>query len=215
MVDIVACTSAQVLESLTISPALDMFRPAEKQHAALIDIAQDAATDPLCCVSMARDDDASVNDDASVDTVVGEVVVGYASFHPPTDVETWGDDETGQLVELGAVEVDPSYRGQRLAQRLLEASFAGGRFDHTVVFATMYVWHYDLKRTVMTPYQYKRMLERLYRGIGMEPFRTSDPEIRADPANQLMARVGPHCPPHIKTEFDRLRSQDLLNFSAF
>lgn len=200
MVDIVACTSAETLEPLHISPALDMFRPPQKQQAALVDIAQDAATDPLCCVSMARD---------------GEALVGYASFHPPTDVETWGDDETGQLVELGAVEVDPSYRGQRLAQRLLEASLAGGRFDHTVVFATMYVWHYDLKRTAMTPYQYKRMLERLYRGIGMEPFRTSDPEIRADPANQLMARVGPTCPEHVRAEFDRLRSQDLLNFSAF
>lgn len=200
MVDIVACTSANTLEPLIVSPALDMFRPPQKQHAALIDIAQDAATDPLCCVSVAQD---------------GDTVVGYASFHPPTDVETWGDDETGQLVELGAVEVDPSYRGQRLAQRLLEASFAEGRFDHTVVFATMYVWHYDLKRTAMTPYQYKRMLERLYRGIGMESFRTSDPEIRADPANQLMARVGPACPPHVSAEFDRLRSQDLLNFSAF
>lgn len=200
MVDIVACTSAQSLESLNASSALDMFRQPHKQHAALVDIAQDAATDPLCCVTMAQDTD---------------TLVGYASFHPPTDVETWGDDETGQLVELGAVEVDPRYRGQRLAQRLLEASFAGGRFDHTVVFATMYVWHYDLKRTAMTPYQYKRMLERLYRGIGMEPYRTSDPEIRADPANQLMARVGVHCPAHVKAEFDRLRSQDLLSFSAF
>lgn len=200
MVDIVACTSANTLEPLVVSTALDMFRPPEKQHAALIDIAQDAANDPLCCVSVAQD---------------GDALVGYASFHPPTEVETWGDDETGQLVELGAVEVDPSYRGQHLAQRLLDASFAGERFDSTVVFATMYVWHYDLKRTAMTPYQYKRMLERLYRGIGMEPFRTSDPEIRADPANQLMARVGPNCPEHVRAEFDRLRSQDLLSFSAF
>jgi acetoin utilization protein AcuA len=200
MVNLTACTSADALAKLTISSALDMFRPPAKQLAALIDIAQDAATDPLCCVSSAE---------------LGGELVGYASFHPPTDVETWGDDQTGQLVELGAVEVDPTCRGQRLAQRLLEASFEGGRFDDTVVFATMYVWHYDLKRTSLTPYQYKRMLERLYRSIGMEPYRTSDPEIRADPANQLMARVGPNCPTNIKTEFDRLRAQDLLSFSAF
>ena len=75
MVDIVACTSAKTLEPLVVSTALDMFRPPEKQHAALIDIAQDAANDPLCCVSVAQD---------------GDALVGYASFHPPTEVETWG-----------------------------------------------------------------------------------------------------------------------------
>ncbi|MDZ7703245.1 MAG: GNAT family N-acetyltransferase [Trueperaceae bacterium] len=194
-VDIVTCSPARNFADLAISDALGMFRPAKQQKLALIDIADD----DKCCVSIARDDD---------------LVVGYAAFHPPTAVESWGGDRSGEIIELGAVEVDPSYRGQHLAQRLLEASFAGGRFDHTIVIATMYVWHYDLKQTGLSSLDYRRMLERLYQSVGMEPFRTSDPEIRSDPANQLMARIGPNCPSDVRQEFDRLRSQQLAAFGV-
>lgn len=194
-VDIVTCSPARRFADLAVSDALGMFRPAKQQKLALIDIADD----DKCCVSIARD---------------GDLVIGYAAFHPPTAVESWGGDRTGEIIELGAVEVDPSYRGQHLAQRLLEASFAGGRFDHTIVIATMYVWHYDLKQTGLSTLEYRRMLERLYQSVGMEPFRTSDPEIRSDPANQLMARIGPNCPSDVRQEFDRLRSQQLAAFGV-
>lgn len=183
-----ACVARERLQALEPSAALNVFRPAPRQHAALMDLAGDAS----CCVSIARD---------------GERLVGYAVFHPPTEIETWGRDRTGKLIELGAVEVDPAYRGQRLAERLLELSFEGGRFDGTVVFATMYVWHYDLKRTGLSDFAYRRMLERLYRSVGMVPFRTNDPEIRSNAANALMARIGPDCPPEVVAEFDRLRTQ--------
>lgn len=186
--DIEACVSRAVLQALEPSGALNVFRPAAKQHAALMDMAEDAS----CCVSIARD---------------GARLVGYVVFHPPTEIESWGHDRTRRLIELGAVEVDPGYRGQRLAERLLEVSFADGRFDDTVVFATMYVWHYDLRRTGLSDFAYRRMLERLYRSAGMVPFRTSDPEIRSNAANALMARVGPDCPPEVLAEFDRLRTQ--------
>jgi acetoin utilization protein AcuA len=165
-----------------------MFRPAAEQHRALIALA-DA---PRCCVSILVDD--------------GEIV-GYAAFHPPSEGELWGGDRTGKLIELGAVEVDPRYRGQSLAKRLLQASFAGGRFDDTIVFATLYLWHYDLKHSGLDAFQYQQMLVRLYRSVGMERFRTSDPDIRLSQANALMARIGPACPPEVKAEFDRLRTQ--------
>ncbi len=192
-VGVLTCSPARAFAALTISSALGAFRPAKQQKLALIDIADD----DKCCVSVATDDDK---------------LIGYAAFHPPTAVESWGGDRTGELIELGAVEVDPGYRGQHLARRLLNASFAGGRFDHTIVIATMYVWHYDLEQTGLTALQYKRMLESLYQSVGMEMFRTSDPEIRSDPANQLMARVGPNCPSDVRREFDRLRSQQLAAF---
>lgn len=182
------CDSADSLATLYPSPALRIFRLPEKQHRALIEIAQEAR----CCVTTATDE---------------RQLVAYAAFHPPSEIETWGADRTGKLIELGAIEVDPAYRGQRLAQRLLELSFSQRRFDDTIVFATMYVWHYDMARTGLSDFQYKRMLEKLYRTVGMEPFATSDPDIRANAANQLMARVGPTCPEEIKREFDRLRLQ--------
>ena len=183
-----ACTAAEALARLEPHPSIDMFRPAAKQHQALVGIARDVQT----CVSVAVD---------------GATMVAYAAFHPPSDVESWGDDRTGRIIELGAVEVAPPYRGQHLAERLLAASFADGRFERTVVFATMYVWHYDLKRTGLNDFAYKRLLERLYRSAGFEPFNTADAEVRSSAANQLMARIGGDADPAVVEEFHRLRTR--------
>ncbi len=165
-----------------------MFRAPERQAEALADI----AGDPRGVVWIAEADGATV---------------GYAAFHPPGEVETWGEDRTGALIELGAIEVAPSVRGERLAERLLEAAFADGAFDDTVVFATQYVWHYDLARTGLRPFAYKRLLERLYGKAGLRSTPTSDPEIRSDAANALMVRIGPAAPEEVVREFHRLRTR--------
>jgi acetoin utilization protein AcuA len=182
------CLTPDALGALAPHPGIDMFRPAAKQHQALVGIARDAQS----CVSVGVDRDH---------------MVAYAAFHPPSDIESWGEDRTGKIIELGAVEVAPPYRGQRLAERLLGASFADGRFEATVVFATMYVWHYDLKRTGLNDFAYKRLLERLYRSAGFETFNTADAEVRSSSANQLMARVGSRADPAVVEEFHRLRTR--------
>lgn len=184
------CVVAQKLEPLVMDDTLDMFRKPQAQQVALLEIIAEGG-----CVTLA---------------VQGSTVVGYAAFHPPSEVESWGEDRTGKLIELGAVEVSARYRGQQLAERLLNDTFRTGIFDDTVVFATMYVWHYDLKRTGLTDFAYKRLLEKLYRKAGMVPFATTNPEIKSSAANQLMARVGPQVSPEVKAEFDRLRLQDVL-----
>src|SRR5690606_9351107 len=141
---------------------------------------------------------------AAVDAA-GRRLIGYAAFHRPSAIEPWGVDRSGSLIELGAVEVASGFRGLRLAERLLSAAFDGGRFDDTVVFATLYRWHYDLQRTGLGELGYRRMLERLYGSAGFVPLTTTDPEIGSHDANRLMARVGPRAAPAVIAEFDRLR----------
>lgn len=181
-----AGASPSYLASLRPDEGLDRFRPPAKQLAALVDI----ASDPKGWIVSAEE---------------GGRLVGYVAFHPPTEVESWGADTTGELIELGAIEVAPSLRGQNLAQRLLRASFEDGRYDGTVVFATLYSWHYDLSREGMTDLAYRRMLEKLYRSAGLEVFPTTDEEIRSSAANALMARIGPHTEDRVVDEFHRLR----------
>lgn len=180
--------SPELLAALTPHPDLDRFRQPEQQLEALVAI----AADPNGTVT------ALVRD---------TTLVGYAVFHPPTEIESWGFDRTGEIVELGAIEVAPGERGQRWAERLLAASFEGGRFDRTVVFATLYSWHYDLARSGLGDLAYRRMLERLYGSAGLELFATTDEEVRSSPANALMARVGPEAPEHVVAEFHRLRGR--------
>ena len=183
-----AQTSAATLGGMTPHPGLDTFRHPQAQLAALVDIAEEAGG----CVATAYD--SSQNQ-----------LVGYAAFHRPSPVETWGEDRTGRLIELGAVEVAPGMRGLRLAERLLAAAFADGRFDDTVVFATLYRWHYDLARTGLGELGYRRMLERLYASVGLVPMPTDDVEVGSDHANRLVARIGPHAQPAVVDEFQRLR----------
>ncbi len=187
-VNVETCVTPARLLGLVPHGSLDVFRPPNQQHEALLEI----SADRRCCVTIA---------------VQEGTLVGYASFHPPSAIESWGEDRTGELIELGAVEVSPTVRGQRLAERLLAESFGTGRFDATIVFATMYVWHFDLARTGLSDLAYKRLLQRLYQGAGMTEVATSDQEIRSSPANALMARRGPDCPQAVADEFDRLRKR--------
>lgn len=185
---LVACAEPHDIAKLEPDPDLDAFRPAHLQLAALVDIAKD----PRGCVTIAVADD-------------GRTLAGYVAFHPPSPIETWADDRSGALIELGAVEVASSHRGSKLAERLLAASFEGGRFEHTVVFATLYRWHYDLERTGLGELGYRRMLERLYASAGFEPVATTDPEITSHRANRLMVRVGSKADQEVVAEFERLR----------
>ncbi|MFA5550770.1 MAG: GNAT family N-acetyltransferase [Trueperaceae bacterium] len=185
---IVVAAAPELLGSLTPNAQLDRFREPRQQLQALQSIAQD--------------------EQGTVTALVrGSELLGYAVFHPPTEIEAWGHDRTGRILELGAIEVAPAERGQRWAERLLQASFADGRFDHTVVFATLYSWHYDLARSGLGDLAYRRMLERLYRSAGLELFATTDEEVRSSPANALMARIGQDAPEHVVAEFHRLRGR--------
>ena len=185
---ITVCAAAAAIEALEPDPDLDAFRPPHAQLLALADIARD----PDGCVTIAVGAD-------------GGTLVGYAAFHRPSAVETWAEDRSGRLIELGAVEVASSHRGEKVAERLLAAAFAGGRFDDTVVFATLYRWHYDLERTGLGELGYRRMLERLYASAGFVPVATNDPEIVSHGANRLMVRVGARADPGAVAEFERLR----------
>lgn len=181
------CVSADRFGQLGFSQELDTFRPPERQRAALASI----ASEPESCVSVAMQD---------------FEVVAYASFHPPAPPERWSEDRTGRLLELGAIEVTPGLRGGRVAERLLEHSFASGRFDATIVLALIYVWNFDLRRVPLGALGYRRLLERLYGKVGFERFSTDDPEVLASPANALMARIGSQASADVKAEFHRLRT---------
>jgi len=163
-------------------PALKNFRPAKRQHQALIEL----AGDPDGCVTIATD---------------GERILAYAAFQRPEAFERWGKDETGGVYELGAIEVAPECRKRGLAKRLLEETFKTGRFDDKVVVAALYYWHYDLGSSGLSAYAYKEMLERLYKSVGFVPFTTDDPDIFPYVENALLARIGERAPKEVVESF--------------
>lgn len=173
------------IRALKMDPGLKSFRPPERQKQALIGIAEL----PEGRVIIARQ---------------GDLLVGYVAFHPPEPFERWGNPRTPGVIELGAVEVGPQWRGSGLAKRLIQLAFDDGYFEDYIVLATEYYWHWDLKGTGLDPWQYRHIMEKVMGSAGLLPRLTDDPDIASHPANMLVVRVGSRVGSELREAFERM-----------
>ena len=167
---------------------LNIFRPPERQHEALLELVKSERG--LVSAAFAT-----------------EQTVAYVAFQLPDSFEYWSKDPSGKIWELGAVEVVPAWRGHGLAGRLLQDTFASGFFDDKVVIAQLLSWHYDTERTGLSAFAYRELLIKLYQKFGFQIWRTDDPDIAGHIENALMARIGPEAPAETVRRFHRLRHQ--------
>lgn len=174
------------LEKLEFHEDLKSFRPPHQQKAALVEIAglEEGR------IIIARKDN---------------TVIGYVTYLYPDPLERWAEDFIEDMIELGAIEVVPAYRGTGTGKKLLQVSFMDEEMENYLVITTEYYWHWDLKGTGLNVWEYRKMMERLMKVADFEYYATDDPEITSHPANCLMARVGKNVPPETIERFDRLR----------
>ncbi|MDR6227444.1 GNAT family N-acetyltransferase [Desmospora profundinema] len=132
-------------------------------------------------------------------------IVGYVTYLHPDALEHWSKGNMENLLELGAIEVAAPYRTDGVAKALLRVSFLDPYMEHYIVISTEYYWHWDLKGTGLSVWEYRRVMEKVMASAGLEWMATDDPEITAHPANCLMARIGKYVPPSSVEQFDRLR----------
>lgn len=111
------------------------------------------------------------------------------------------------LIELGAIEVADAFRGLGLGQKMIRCAFLEGQLESMIVFTTEYYWHWDLKGSGLSVWEYREMMEKLMKCVDMVWFATDDPEICSHPANCLMVRVGSEVPQESVEQFDRIRFQ--------
>jgi acetoin utilization protein AcuA len=178
--------SPEVLNGWTLHSKLDAFRRPKEQHQALVEI----AGLPEGRIIVAREKD---------------VIVGYVTFHYPDEMERWSEGGMIDLIELGAIEVADDYRHLGLGKALIAAAFLDGQLDNAIVFTTEYYWHWDLETSGLNVWEYRKMMERLMKSVGMVWFATDDPEICAHPANCLMVTIGKDVPQSSVEQFDRVR----------
>lgn len=174
------------LREYRLHPKLDAFRRPAEQHAALVEIAEL----PEGRIVAALEDD---------------LIVGYVTFHYPDELETWSQGGMDDLIELGAIEVADDYRGLGLGKSLIQTAFEDGQLDNAIVYTTEYYWHWDLEGSGLNVWEYRAMMEKLMKSVGMVWFATDDPEICAHPANCLMVRIGKDVPLSSVEKFDRVR----------
>lgn len=165
---------------------LTAFRPADKQFEALLSIADF----PEGRVIVARTED---------------TIVGYVTYLHPDPMERWSEFKMEDLIELGAIEMIPAYRGARIASNLLKVSMTDDFMENYIVISTEYYWHWDLKGTGLSIWNYRKVMEKMMAAGGLLPSPTDDPEIISHPANCLMVRIGKNVPDESIKLFDKLR----------
>jgi len=178
--------SVKQLQLWNFHSDLNTFRPANRQKEALKTIIER----PEGRIYVAR----------HMDTIVG-----YVAYVYPDTMERWSQAKLENLIELGAVEISPKYRGYSLAKHLIYYSMQDDAMNDYIVISTEYYWHWDLKNTGVTMWEYRSILERIMNNAGLFEQKTTDPEIASHPVNSLMVRIGSRVDNESVEQFDKIR----------
>lgn len=165
---------------------LTAFRPAPQQQIALVEI----AGLPEGRIIVARH---------------GQTVIGYVTYLYPDPLERWSEGKMDNLIELGAIEVIPKFRGCAVGKNLLTVSMMDDAMEDYIVITTEYYWHWDLKGTGLNVWDYRKVLEKMMNSGGLIWYATDDPEISSHPANCLMVRIGKRINQESLEKFDQVR----------
>jgi hypothetical protein len=132
------------------------------------------------------------------------LLLGYVGVQTPDPELRWGMAGVPGLLELASIELSRSWRGLGLSNHLLELTFNDPWFEDKVVISNKFVWHWDLEATNLSKWKYRVVLRRLLHRVGFKEMLTDEPNIRWDPANIFMVRVGPRAPGTLLRRFDEL-----------
>jgi acetoin utilization protein AcuA len=95
----------------------------------------------------------------------------------------------GNTYEI-AVEVSSRWRELGIAHQLLALALAFETVEESIILALGLSWHWDYAEMGMSPFHYRELIARLFAAHGFAEYLTSEANIRMDPANILLARLG-------------------------
>lgn len=130
-------------------------------------------------------------------------LAGMVLVVPPDQGERWGKAGLGNLFEIVTLDVARPWREMGVARALLRAALSGPEWEGRIVIAALDATQWDVEAAGLSRRQYRDLLMRLLREVGLVEYATDDPDIRSDPLNALLVRVG-----------DRVTRDSYLRFSA-
>ena len=162
------CCTPSFIEGLKADEGLRSFaRQPEREHQLLLSIAQQ----PESMLTLAY-------------TARGEIV-GQATLAP---VDSWWQG-IGNAYEI-AVEVSSRWRKLGIAHQLLSCALEFESMEEFLILGLGFSWHWDYEGLGISRFRYREMIERLFATYGFVEYLTSEPNIRMDPANILLVRLG-------------------------
>lgn len=135
-----------------------------------------------------------------------EVIVGQVTL-APADSYWQGLANTYEI----AIEVSAGWRGRGIARQLLNLVFEREHLDDQIIIGMGVVWHWDTAGLGLTSFAYRAMIERLFAHYGFAEHLTSEENIRMDPANIFLARLGRRAAaPTLSQFYNRLLQSNFL-----
>jgi GNAT superfamily N-acetyltransferase len=163
-----SCCNPALVEALQVDEGLRAFaRTPDREHQLLLDL----ASKPENRLTLAY-------------TPAGKIV-GQATLAP---LAGWWRD-IGNAYEI-AVEVSPAFRNLGVAHQLLSLALDFEGVEKSLVVGLGFSWHWDYAGLGLSRFQYREVIARLFAAHGFAEYLTSEPNIRIDPANILLARLG-------------------------
>ncbi|QGH35347.1 GNAT family N-acetyltransferase [Gracilibacillus salitolerans] len=178
--------SSEKLSRLTMHEALTAFRPPYEQLEALKEIAD-------------------LPEGRILIATVNQEIIGYVTYLHPDPIERWSKYPKDNMLELGAIEIAPQYRGNKLGSRLIETSMIDENMENYIIISTEYYWHWDLNYSELSVWDYRKIMEKMMKAGSLYPAPTNEPEIMAHPANCLMVRIGKNVSKEDQEKFKKLR----------
>src|SRR5438067_1033590 len=112
-------------------------------------------------------------------------IVGQVSLAP---LDHWWRD-IGNAYEI-AVEVSAGWRKLGILYYLLSFALEFESLEEYLILGLGLSWHWDYEGLGISRFHYREMIARLFAAHGFAEYLTSEPNIRMDPANILVARLG-------------------------
>lgn len=136
----------------------------------------------------------------------GGTIIGQATLAP---LENWWQDISNGY-EI-AVEVSSGWRKLGLAHQLLTLALEFESVEECLVIGLGLSWHWDYAGLGITRFQYRELIAGLFATHGFTEYLTSESNIRMDPANILVARLGNRLTEeNVNLFFQRLLQSDTL-----
>ena len=134
------------------------------------------------------------------------VIVGQVTL-APADHSWQGLTSTYEI----AFEVSAGWRRNGIARQLLKQVFELDCLEDLIIIGMGLSWHWDTAGLRLTRFAYRAMIERLSAHYGFAEYLTSEENIRMDPANILLARIGRRVAAATVSQFyDRILQSDTL-----
>ncbi len=130
-------------------------------------------------------------------TTNGEII-GQVTIAP---IEVWYEG-LENAYEI-AIEVSSNWRGQGIAKALLAFALELDALEDMLLFALGLSWHWDCEGLGISLPRYRQLISTLFASQSFSEYATTEPDVKMEPANVLLVRVGKRVASHNIERFRR------------